>query len=220
MKEVTEALRTNLEDVEICTCASSILKTTVMNAENVGGLHTFLKDVSGFDVLMDALKKYVPDETICGNIVKILFFVINNYAHLEKDHVAAMINKNNVVEQIIKVMRMHVDIREIESDCVYILETVIRGKISTSTQPFFHTFRSFSSSFHFISFHFIPFHLEEKAEIEIKPKKLRQIASLHQEDKGLFEKIENLLYDLYNEDLGIFKFQLLNTITLMFFFLN
>lgn len=212
MKEVTEALRTNLEDVEICTCASSILKTTVMNAENVGGLHTFLKDVSGFDVLMDALKKYVPDETICGNIVKILFFVINNYAHLEKDHVAAMINKNNVVEQIIKVMRMHVDIREIESDCVYILETVIRGKISTSTQPLFFTFRSFSLSFHFISIH-----LEEKAEIEIKPKKLRQIASLHQEDKGLFEKIENLLYDLYNEDLGIFKFQLLSTITSLLF---
>lgn len=136
VKEITDILRANIKDDEICTCASSILKTTVMSAGDIGGLQTFLKDASGFDALMPVLEEYILNETICGNIVKILFFVINNFTYPEKDYVASMINKNKVVEQIITIMKIHVDIREIESDCVYIIETVIREKISINTKPF------------------------------------------------------------------------------------
>ena len=47
------------------------------------------------------------------------------------------------------------------------------------------------------------FFSEENEDIGIKQEELRKIASLHKEDKNLFEEIENILFALYDEILGI-----------------
>ena len=134
VKIVIEALQENIKDIEACSCASFILRASLMNAGDIGGLQTFLKDVSGFGVLVNVLKECISNETVCGNIVSILFFVTNNFILLERDYISSMINENNVVEQVIKAIEMHEDVREIVSDCIYFLRIVIREKISKTQE--------------------------------------------------------------------------------------